>query len=183
MKPQIIKRIVKCDPGHGAHKNDTQIMEHIEVSYRPNGTRRVRFMNDEPSLTQQQFKDETDVNNIIKRYVDTGQITHLRNQTGQFADFSDIQDFHGMMDTVVKATEAFESLPAEVRYRFRNDPGQLIEFLQDENNYDEALKLGLVNKREVPAIKNNDLNDVKKAMDNAKKTKPVKAEVVEESPE
>lgn len=127
-------------------------------------------MNMEPTKTQQQYKDECDINNIVKKYDDTGHITHIRkNGVGVFGDFSQLQDYQGMLDTVIAAQDSFMLLPAEVRTRFRNDPGYLIDFLNDEKNYDEALALGLVNKREnaEPVIK-NDLNDKKQGV--AKKT-------------
>jgi len=39
-------------------------------------------------------------------------------------------------------------LPADLRARFDNDPAQLIQFLENSDNKDEAIKLGLVNKPE-----------------------------------
>lgn len=127
-----------------------------------NGQIHVETVNQEPTLAQQQFKDECDINNIMKRYADTGQLTHLRNQTGVFADFSEIPDYQGSLNRVLDAQNAFMQLPAEVRTRFRNDPGYLIDFLQDPNNYDEALKLGLVNERQKTEVqKTNDLNEQK----------------------
>ena len=50
------------------------------------------------------------------------------------------------MNRVLAAKTEFESLPAQIRARFQNDPAQLIEFLQDENNRPEAEELGLVEK-------------------------------------
>ena len=37
------------------------------------------------------------------------------------------------------------TLPADLRKRFSNDPGQLLSFLENEDNRAEAIKLGLVN--------------------------------------
>ena len=45
---------------------------------------------------------------------------------------------------VVKAEEAFMTLPAVVRARFANDPAGIFTFLQDPANRDEAVKLGLI---------------------------------------
>jgi hypothetical protein len=39
-------------------------------------------------------------------------------------------------------------LPAELRARFENDPAKLIEFIDNSENLDEAINLGLVNKPE-----------------------------------
>lgn len=41
------------------------------------------------------------------------------------------------------------SLPAELRKRFRNDPGMLLAFLEDPQNRAEAESLGLVDRMPV----------------------------------
>lgn len=135
-------------------------------SRRPNGSLRVVTHNTEPSLSQQQFKDECDINNIMKKYQSTGQFTHLTSKQGQYADFSEITSYQDMLHTVQYAQDAFASLPADMRLRFRNDPSYLLDFIQDPKNYEEALSLGLVNKRETndeKAINKNELNDTKNA--------------------
>lgn len=102
---------------------------------------------DEPSLTQQQFKEECDINNIIARYETTGLLTdplHPGTRQPMFGDFSNVMDYQAAQNIVVRANEAFEALPAKLRDRFDNDPALMLEFLQDENNREEAVKLGLV---------------------------------------
>jgi hypothetical protein len=37
----------------------------------------------------------------------------------------------------------FEDLPAEVRFRFDNKPAELLKFMSDPANADEAIDLGL----------------------------------------
>lgn len=123
---------------------------------RTDGSLRVYTVNNEPSLTQQQFKDSANINNIMKRYASTGQFTHLSNKIGQYSDLSTITDYHSMVNQVVRAESTFMDLPADIRKKFRNDPGELITFLGDPTNYDEALKLGLVNKKEDSASLNDD---------------------------
>lgn len=115
----------------------------------------VSTINTEPSLTQQQYKDECDVNNIMKKYKATGLVSHLNKKIGKYADMSSVKDYQTMLDTVIEAQQAFDSLDAELRYRFRNDPGELISFLADEKNYEEALKLGLVNEKAPPSPPKN----------------------------
>jgi phage internal scaffolding protein len=46
----------------------------------------------------------------------------------------------------------FDQLPALIRDRFHNDPQEMLAFLNDPNNYDEAIKLGLVNPPPAPEI-------------------------------
>jgi phage internal scaffolding protein len=49
------------------------------------------------------------------------------------------------LNQVIAAEDEFMRLPADLRARFENDPAQLIEFLENLENKDEAIKLGLVN--------------------------------------
>lgn len=113
-----------------------------------NGRTRVRTINDLPSLTDQHYKDQCDVNNIIKKYKKTGQVTHLNRARGVFADLSGITDYHQMVNNIMTAQDAFGKLPAHLRSRFENDPGKLLEFLADSNNKEEAIKLGLVENKQ-----------------------------------
>lgn len=129
-----------------------------KVIVRKDGTVQVGTVNTEESKTRQEFKDECDINHIMKRYEQTGEVHHLNRKSGVYADLAHIGDFQGMMDKIVHAQTAFGELPAEVRFRFGNDPAQLIEFLQDTKNKDEAVRLGLI---EAKVEKTNDSNDSK----------------------
>jgi len=122
---------------------------------RPDGSVRVASVNEEPSKTQQQFKDECDVNNIVKKYETTGEWLHLTRRQGVYADVSEIKDYHQSLDKVQRANDAFMALPAEMRLRFQNDPGRLLEFLADPKNHSEGVKLGLYEKP-APSEQSND---------------------------
>jgi phage internal scaffolding protein len=102
---------------------------------------KVRTINNEPSMTRQEFKDELDRNNIINKYIPYNQLPDPRNQV--YADLSDLPDFLEAAQTVAKAEQAFASLPSNLRTRFQNDPTKLLAFVQDKSNYDEGVKLGL----------------------------------------
>lgn len=101
-----------------------------------------------PSKTKQADGPLCNINEIVKRYRNTGQLTHVRTEIAQYGDFSPVVDFHGALVQLRKAEAAFERLPARVRRRFLNDPGELLDFVADEENYDEALELGLVEERQ-----------------------------------
>lgn len=140
---------------------------------RPNGTLRVATVNTEPTRTQQQFKDECDVNLIMKKYHQTGEIYHINRKQGVYADLSEVGDFQQMLHTVMEVQHTFDTLPAEVRAKFHNDPAELIEFVKDPKNFEEGLKLGIYeNKRENPALNKNDSNDKKPAEKNAINSEP-----------
>lgn len=158
-------------------------MRDPNVTYekRPNGTLRVRTINNEPTMAQQQFAEECDINNVMKKY--NYNMNAVPFSGGVFRDVSNIPDYHEMLNTVRYADEAFATLPADLRLRFANDPGQLIQFLQDPKNRQEAMELGLLDKTmSQNAPKNNDdLNDDKmKAKGTSKKIKsPAKNELDE----
>jgi len=104
----------------------------------------VETVGHEKTKAQEQFKDECDINNIMAKYQKTGEFTGAIRSGGMYSDFSQITDYHDMVNTVTYAQEAFMLLPANIRARFSNDPGQLLSFLQEDSNYDEAVTLGLV---------------------------------------
>lgn len=98
--------------------------------------------NDE-SLTEQEHVKEADINFIADTFMKTGtlpQVIHLPTQ----GDFEGIFDFQTAMNTIKKAKDEFGALPAKVRARFENDPAKLLDFIQDKDNYDEAIKLGFI---------------------------------------
>lgn len=116
-----------------------------KVEKRANGSKKITTINEEPSLTQQSFKDETNIVHIMKKYHAGQQITHLARNQGRYADLSEIKDYQTSLQTVINAKQAFGILPSEIRKRFLNDPQELLSFLSDPNNRDEAIKLGLIN--------------------------------------
>lgn len=105
----------------------------------------------EASLTEQSFKDECDINNIVKQYERTGLMPHQRPNQPVFADISDAPSFLEAQNVVAAANEAFAAIPAEIRERFMNDPARLMAFLDDDRNYEEAARLGFVVKKASPA--------------------------------
>ena len=98
-----------------------------------------------PSKTQQQFKEECDVNNILRNYVSTGVLTHVNEREPIYGDFTEVpKDYGEMINLIHESEEKFASLPSDIRKRFDENPANMINFLQDEKNMDEAIKLGLV---------------------------------------
>ncbi len=98
---------------------------------------------EDETLAQQNFKDECDINNIMERFGLTGELPSSPLPP-QYGDFSGVLDYHSAMNAVLAAQDAFADLPAPMRARFDNDPNNLIRFLDDPNNRDEALALGLI---------------------------------------
>jgi phage internal scaffolding protein len=100
----------------------------------------------EPTMAQQHFKDECDINYVLKTFGIEGlQQTQL---TPRYGDFSDVVDYHSALNAVIAAEDEFMALPANIRTRFDNDPAKLIDFLGNDANRLEAESLGLVTKSE-----------------------------------
>jgi phage internal scaffolding protein len=100
---------------------------------------------EEPSLAQQHFKDECDINTILERFNITGMLPQS-TLSPRYGDFSGIGDYHTALNRVIAAQDEFDALPAQIRAKFDNDPAKLIDFLNDEANRPEAEELGLVEK-------------------------------------
>jgi phage internal scaffolding protein len=97
----------------------------------------------DPTMAQQQFREECDINTIMERFGRTGEIV-APIRMPQYGDFDGVNDYHSAMNAIVEAQSAFDSLPAKVRARFSNDPAEFLEFCFNEENRDEAIRLGLV---------------------------------------
>lgn len=103
----------------------------------------------EPTRTKQEFRDETDINTLLRRFSVTGELpTGVRMPT--YGDFDIVMDFQSAANAIAQANEAFEQMPAEVRRRFDNDPERFVAFCSDRDNLAEARKLGLVPPEELP---------------------------------
>lgn len=98
---------------------------------------------EEPSLAQQHYKDECDINTILEKFNITGLLPESP-LSPRYGDFTGIGDYHTALNRVLAVQDEFEALPAQIRARFENDPAKLIEFLEDEKNRPEAENLGLV---------------------------------------
>ena len=94
------------------------------------------------SRTKQSFKKECDINHIMAKYQKTGAITHYNKHQQQYG-IADGQTFQDAMNLVCEAQEMFNDLPSSIRSRFGNDPAAFLDFVQDEDNADEMVKLGL----------------------------------------
>lgn len=94
-------------------------------------------------FTEQHHKKECDVNLIIKKFDKTGLITHVQKLEARYGDVTGL-DFRKAQDLVINAQSMFDDLPADIRKRFRNDAGEFLEFMENADNRDEAIKLGLI---------------------------------------
>ncbi len=99
-------------------------------------------------LTKQSFKKETDINNIMAKFVKQGVMTPeaLNKRQEAFADVSDIGDFLECQIKIKDAESAFMTLSPQIRARFGHEPAKLLDFVSDPENRDEAIELGIIEK-------------------------------------
>ena len=110
-----------------------------------------KFIFTKPSRTQQQFRDECDINHILERFNITGQRPRAGLQP-EYGDFSGITDYQSALNAVMAAQDSFLQLPAKVRAKFDNDPALFVEFASDEANKDEMKALGLLREETAQAV-------------------------------
>lgn len=104
---------------------------------------------EDESLALQSAEEESNINTIVRRFGLTGQMPD-QVAMPRSGDFTGLPDFHSAMNLIRQTQEEFLRVPAGVRARFGNDPQAFMEFLDDESNRDEAVKLGLV--KAVPVV-------------------------------
>lgn len=110
----------------------------------------------EATMTQQSLQDETDMNLIIERAMRGQVVTHVNEVQAMYADVAEYPvDYQSALNLVMQAQETFDLLPAKVRDRFGNDPGQFMSFMdrlesagEGSAELDEAVDLGLATRRQ-----------------------------------
>lgn len=144
-------------------------MVEVNTQFKHSKVKGIDFSNT-VSMTQQQFKDECDINNIVDhnlRYKDPAFITRMQLQGKVsmaqpiYGDFSEVGDYMHSLEVIKNAQEQFNCLSAKVRDRFDNDPVKMLEFVSDSNNYDEGVRLGLYQPKQL------NTDDVIKNVENA----------------
>lgn len=108
------------------------------------------WKSDKPSMTQQNFKRECDINLLMARYLegDVPLVDPLKVRSGepQFGDFFNIPDLMTAQNKLIEAQQMFDSLPSSIRKRFDNDPIAFVDFVSNEDNVDEMRELGILPK-------------------------------------
>lgn len=106
----------------------------------------TRFTPVGESATKQSFKEEVDINNIVKRFTKGMGLENMQGSPlseKNFGDFSDVPDLRTLYDRMQNAEESFYRLPSKVRMKFDNDPLDFIDFASNPDNLDEMRELGL----------------------------------------
>lgn len=106
----------------------------------------------ELSLTKQSFRDEADINEIVRRF---GVLPPVRSDIPlpTYGDFTGVKDFRSALDAVMRAEDSFMQVPADIRAKFENDPQRFVAFCSDEANRGELQRMGLIPTQPVVAPK------------------------------
>lgn len=114
--------------------------------------------NDSPTMTQQHYKDECDLNQILARHKGSGELSALQMRQllaqsaavtptsprlPQFADYSDLPDFSDIKRSFVRASHAFAEIPVNVRMQFGNNPEVFYNTLTDPKQHQKLRDVGL----------------------------------------
>ncbi len=104
-------------------------------------------------LTKQSFRDECNINNIMKKWKRTGVIEHMAEHPPRYGDFESVDDYQRACNMVISAQASFDALPASIRDRMHNSPARFMAFMNDPANEAEARELGLLMKADpVPPV-------------------------------
>jgi len=96
------------------------------------------------SMTQQSLANEADINLIMAKARKTGQMPlPMSDRQAQYRDFTNVESYQDAQNYIILANEEFMKLPASIRTYFDNDPNNLIAFIQDPDNEEESIKIGL----------------------------------------
>lgn len=114
---------------------------------------RVQCHNTNPSMTKQSFKDECNINKIMDKFQKTGALDHYASHAPQYGDATEVELFDAM-NIVADSNSMFEELPASLRKKFHNQPGEFLKFVQDPKNLEEMRELGLAERAQTtpPAV-------------------------------
>jgi len=111
----------------------------------------AKFVFTSPSRTKQSFRDECDINHILRQFNVTGQLP-VGSVQPQYGDFSGITDYQSALNAVMAAQDSFLALPAKLRAKFDNDPAVFVDWASDEANKDEMKALGLLREETAQAV-------------------------------
>lgn len=106
--------------------------------------------NNEPSMTEQQFKDQCDVNNIVKQFTLAGYRSQdfdmlgkqVMSDASRFIDVSKVPTLQEAHALIEEAQNSFiQNVPAKIRERFDNDAMKFWQHASKAQNVNEIKTL------------------------------------------
>lgn len=109
-----------------------------------------------PSLTSQEFKEECNINVLLKKYAVQAKLLGMplsdvipQPSAENFGDFTNVEEFLNSMNRVSQVKGMFDALPSDIRQACGNDPANFLRMCQDEKNFKAFADRGIFNKEEV----------------------------------
>lgn len=101
------------------------------------------------SITQQHFKERCDVNYILAKFAKDGALdpNDLSKKMPHYGDYSQV-NYLAALEVVTRAKADFDILPSSIRAMFSNDVSQMLDFIADPANAEEAVRLGILNEND-----------------------------------
>lgn len=103
-------------------------------------------------MTKQSFKEQCDINFIVKQHASTGLWSHLNPVAPTYGDVSGAVDLQGSIQAVRNAQADFGALPATVRALAANNPVQFLEMLGNEEAFAHLVAAGLPVEDRAPTL-------------------------------
>lgn len=92
-------------------------------------SKNTALVSDSETLTQQNFKDETDLNIMIRKY---GVLPVSEVNWKEFDATVIPQDYQQLQNMLLEADQAFMELPADVRKAADNDPQKFLAIVESQ---------------------------------------------------
>ena len=92
--------------------------------------KRTKLMCKDKSLTQQNFAQETIIENIMAKYRQTGIVSHTNQRTPEYGDYLTATDFKSALDQIHAIEDDFDALDSATRKKYDNDPLKYLEAVE-----------------------------------------------------
>lgn len=99
-----------------------------------------------PSLTQKQFGKQANINTIMRNYQNTGIYGYVTRMSPNYQPEGSTVDRHQLQNTIAAAKSNWEKIPTDVRAKFNNNLQNALNFIENPENREESIKLGLIPK-------------------------------------
>lgn len=112
----------------------------MSMYYRENGG--IFYPEFGPGRTKQAFKDQCDINKMLKKAQVQGSIAHLlKYPEAAYGEFDGEFDLLTAYGKIEKAKEIFEDLPSEIRREHNNNPLQFVSWVNAPENRGKLAEL------------------------------------------
>lgn len=104
-------------------------------------SRGIKF--EDESLTQQHHAVGATPREVVNRLVSGAQVNTNQKQPMYIDNYNNL-DYQDSLNLVIAVKDKFMHLPAQVRERFKHKPEEFVQFMENDENKEEAIKLGLI---------------------------------------